>query len=169
MKNAPKTENHKLVLAIDPTSRGFGYAVFEGPKNLLDWGVSDIRIQINQRSKRRLKQLIDYYQPDVIVLEDYAGEKSHRAPRIQNLIEDIISFARLKKIKFHQYSRSRVQELFRMFGAKNKHQIAKTICEWLPTLSVRIPPKRKIWMSEDQRMNIFDAVSMALTYYYLEE
>lgn len=169
MSNITDKENSKLVLAIDPAPRGFGYALFEGPKRPVDWGVTEARVQTNKRSLHRIKQLIEFYQPDVIVLEDYKGKQSHRGIRVQSLIDKIVLLAKLKKIKIHQYSRGRIREVFLKFRAKNKHQIANIICEWLPELSPRLPPKRKIWMSEDQRMNIFDAVSLALTYYYLEK
>jgi hypothetical protein len=29
-----------------------------------------------------------------------------------------------------------------------------------------MPPVRKIWMSEDRRMGIFDAVSLAVTFFH---
>ncbi len=48
----------------------------------------------------------------------------------------------------------------------NKDRMARTVAEHLPALAVSVPPIRKLWMSEDQRMAIFDAVSFALTYYY---
>jgi hypothetical protein len=37
--------------------------------------------------------------------------------------------------------------------------------ELLPELTARLPRVRKPWMSEDERMSIFDAAAMALTYF----
>lgn len=70
MTNAKKEEPHKLALAIDPASRGFGYALFEGPSKPLDWGVTSIRFQKNKRCLDRIKKIIKYYQPEVIILEE---------------------------------------------------------------------------------------------------
>lgn len=161
-------EKHKLVLAIDPSPRGFGYALFESPKKPLDWGVTDIRIQTARRSEQRIMKLINFYQPEVIVLEDCSKDKSRRCIRVKNLISEILKFAQLKKIQTKTYSRNRIQEVFSLLGARNKHEIAKEICDFLPEFEPRRPSRRKIWMSEDNRMNIFDAVSMVLAYYYLE-
>lgn len=32
------------VLAIDPSTRGFGFAVLEGPNRLIDWGVKETKV-----------------------------------------------------------------------------------------------------------------------------
>ena len=60
-------------------------------------------------------------------------------------------------------------DVFDQFGVKNKFGIAKMICERLPVFEKRLPPERKPWMAEDPRMNLFDAVSLVVTYYFLEE
>lgn len=39
----PRPRTLKRVLAIDPNSRGFGFAVLEGPDRLIDWGVVHVR------------------------------------------------------------------------------------------------------------------------------
>lgn len=168
MNNA-KEEVQKLVLAIDPAPRGFGYALFEGPQNPLDWGITEVRILKNITSLKKIKELVTFYQPDVLVLEDCAGDKSRRCKRVQKLIAKTEEFSISQKIQVVKYSRNRIQEVFSMFHAKTKYQISRKICEWLPEFSPRIPPKRKVWMSEDPRMSIFDAASLVLTYYYLEE
>ena len=77
----------QLVCAIYPSTRGFGYAVFEGPHSLIDWGVTAVRgRQKNLASLRKVRELLAFYRPDVLVLEDYQGRGSRRAKRIQTLI-----------------------------------------------------------------------------------
>ena len=158
-----------MVLAIDPAPRGFGYALFEGPNKSLDWGTAEIRFQKNRRCFNKIKKLILFYLPEVIVLEDYHARGSRRCERIGKLIDQIESYAKLQGIAVKKYSRARIQEVFLMFDVRTKYDIARKICQWLPEFEPRIPPKRKPWMSEDERMNIFDAVALVLTYYYLEE
>ena len=81
MNYKPKNDRHELLLAIDPMYRGFGFALFEKPNSLVDWGITDIRLKVNSRSMRRIEQLIDFYHPDRIVLEDIRGESSRRCKR----------------------------------------------------------------------------------------
>jgi hypothetical protein len=47
-----------LLLAIAPSSRGFGYTLFLGPKKLLDWGVKEIRVDKNARCVTQAAVLI---------------------------------------------------------------------------------------------------------------
>jgi len=169
MNNSNGAEVHKLALAIDPTSRGFGYALFEGPQTPLDWGTTEIRSDQNQKSLNRITQLIRFYQPEVLILEDCSEEQGRRCERTKALLDQITEYAQAQKIPVVKYSSERIKEVFSFFDVNNKQQIAQKICEWLPELSPRIPPERKPWMTEDSRMGIFDAVALVLTYYYLEE
>jgi hypothetical protein len=66
--------------------------------------------------------------------------------------------------KVEQEVKARAKALAeRMDGRGTKHALAEIIAKRFPEeLGSRLPPKRKPWMSEDSRMNIFDAVALAL-------
>src|SRR6266481_8785317 len=112
------------VLAIDPSTRGFGFAVLEGPNRLIDWGVKETKKNKNARSLKLIENLIDRYLPSVIVVEDYAGKGSRRCRRIQGLINDISKLAAKRKIKVRSFSRIKVKQTFSASGASNKQDIA---------------------------------------------
>jgi hypothetical protein len=47
-----------------------------------------------------------------------------------------------------------------------KHVVAEVIAQRFPEeLGFRLPPKRRAWMSEDSRIDIFDAAALALAYF----
>ena len=160
---------HKLVLALDPATGGIGFALFEGPRHPIDWGVKYAKVRKNAQGLRNIQGLIDLYHPNVIVVEDYAGEGSRRCERVQQLIEDIKRLAQEKGIKSASYSLSAIRKTFAPSGAKTKYEIAKKIAEWMPAFALRFPRERMPWMSENYRMSIFDAVALALTFYSVEE
>jgi hypothetical protein len=164
-----EAESHPLVCSFDPTVRGLAYVVMEGPQKVLDWGVAEARFNKRRRCLQAAGELIEFYEPDVVVLEDPRGEGSRRCARAARLIRDIADYARTENIRPYSYPRNAVRELFERFGAHTKHEIATSIAEWLPELKPSLPRKRKPWMTEDDRMNVFDAVSFALTYYYFED
>ncbi len=166
---AKDKENHKLVLGIDPAPRGFGFALFENPNEPLDWGVCEIRFNKNRRSFEKIKNLVLRYEPEVVVIENWRGDGSKRDKRICKLLDEIHRFLQIRGIRVFRYSRSDIMNCFEQFGMKNKFQIAKKVCEWLPVFKRRLPPERKLWMAEDPRMHIFDAVSLVITYYFEEE
>jgi Holliday junction resolvasome RuvABC endonuclease subunit len=156
-------------LAVDPTCRGFGFAVLEGPERLLDWGVAHARKNKRDRCLARIAELIQRYEPTVIVAEDGTGKGSRRCPRVLRLLRDVRKLAAKNHIVMRSFPRSKVWRTFAEGEALTKHQIAKLIAARFPELAPRLPPFRKPWMSEDDRMSIFDALAFALTFFHVEE
>jgi hypothetical protein len=57
-----------------------------------------------------------------------------------------------------------VEQLFLGDQKGTKHDVAKVLAQKFPEeLGDRLPPKRKPWMSEDYRMDIFGAVALGIT------
>jgi Holliday junction resolvasome RuvABC endonuclease subunit len=152
------------VLAIDPASRGLGYAILEGPDRLIDWGVKRCTDNSPSRSLDILEALIARYRPDVLVVEDSCCPGSRRCPRVDEILRQILRLARAHKIRTRRYSRSKIRAAL---GARSKHQIAQSIVEHFPELQPRLPAQRKPWESEAYAMAIFDAVALALTFFRL--
>ena len=73
--------NDIRVLAIDPSTRGFGFAILEGQNRLIDWGVTETKTDKKGRSLKLIANLLDLYQTSVIVVEDYAAKCSRRCGR----------------------------------------------------------------------------------------
>ncbi len=159
----------KRILAIDPSTRGFGFVVMEGPESLIDWGVKGTRKNKNEHCLHMVAVLIDRYLPDVVVVEDFAARGSRRCQRVQELICRIQKLASEKGIKIREVSPAEVKRTFAETNAATKHQISSAIAARLPALVPRLPPYRKPWMCEDYRMSIFDAASFALTFFHLEK
>jgi Holliday junction resolvasome RuvABC endonuclease subunit len=154
---------HFRILAIAPSTRGFGFAVLEGEVSLVDWGVKTVNSDKNKQSVAKVKELIAHYQPEVLVLEDASAKNSRRSPRIRKLSQQIIKMAEARKVSVALFSRDQVMKTFITDGQGTKHAVAEIIAKRFPEeLGSRLPPKRKPWMSEDSRMNIFDAVALVL-------
>jgi Holliday junction resolvasome RuvABC endonuclease subunit len=156
------------VLSIDPSSRGFGFAILEGPTMLVDWGVRTAKKNKRERSLRLIDDLITRYEPDTIVIEDYSRKGSRRCARIGDLIDGILKFASRKKIRAVTLSRLKIRKVFSEASA-NKHQIAVAIARQFPELAPRLPPPRKPWMSEDYRMSIFDAAALGIAFFKFKD
>lgn len=157
------SKNEKRILAIDPASRGFGFAVLEGPNQLIDWGVRSAKKEKQTRCLRLIEELIARYEPDAIVMEDIEAKGSRRCRRVADLIDRISKLAGSRKIRVVRLSRLKVRRAFSAAGA-NKRRIATAVAGRFPELAPRLPPSRKPWMSEDYRMSIFDAAAMGLAY-----
>src|ERR1039457_3016073 len=154
---------HFRILAIAPSTRGFGFAVLEGEVSLVDLGVKTVKGDKNKHSLAKVEKLIAHYQPEVLVLEDASAKNSRRSPRIRKLSQQIIKTASNHKVSVKLFSRDQVMKTFITDGQGTKHALAEIIAKRFPEqLGLQLPPKRKPWMSEDSRMGIFDAVALVL-------
>jgi Holliday junction resolvasome RuvABC endonuclease subunit len=156
---------HNRVLAIAPSTRGFGFAVVEGQETLVDWGVKSVKGDKNTGSFAKVAELIVQYQPEVMVLQNNSVKDSRRSVRIKELGLQIIALAANRNVRVALFSRKQVRRVFFTDGQGTKHALAEILAKRFPEeLGFRLPPKRRPWMSEDYRMDIFEAVSLALTF-----
>jgi len=159
MTMAPKTI--KRVLAIDPFSRGVGFAAFEGPECLIDWGLRSTGRADNGRAVRAIERLIDRFQPDVLAMENWEAVGSRRCDRVDLLLNHIASGKR-KHVRVRLISRREVSTIGTLPHSATKYGRARLIADRFPELRAFLPPVRKPWMSEDDRMSIFDATAFAI-------
>jgi len=160
--HAPAADIH--ILAVDPTSKGIGFVVLEGRKHLIDWGVKSARGEKNETCLLHVASLLDRYRPDVLLIEEHRHRSSRRSARVRALLGAIARLARGKQIRVSRVSRRAVRAAFASAGASTKHQIATVITLEYKELGTYLPRRRKPWMSEDERMGVFNAVSFALAH-----
>jgi len=155
-----------LVLAIHPTSRGFGWALFENPMLPLDWGLASVKAKRSAYSLARFERLLDRYDPKFVVFEQFEERPARRYERIQDLCRKMIWLASERGIRTPIYSRDTVRECFKHCGTKTRHGIALSIADQIEIFRHRLPRERKRWgESEDARQSLFDAVALALTHF----
>lgn len=154
------------VLAVYPFTRGIAFTLFEAPLSPLDWGIKDIRgTRKNALTLEAAKKLIEIHQPDVLVLQDVSAPESRRTERIRRLHRLIASHAEGQAIEVCRYTRKQIKAYFKDSGATTRYEIAQVIAAQIHAFGHRLPPVRHIWESEDSRMSLFDAASLALTFY----
>lgn len=150
------------VIAIHPISRAFGWVVLEGQQRLIDWGVKYGNTDRRASWLPGFAELLDYFDPHMAVFEDTTAPGSRRCRRIQELIAGAVRLAAVRRIRSRRIPRQKVKDVFVQLGATTKHQVAAVIAKRFPELDPRLPPLRKPWMSEDDRMSIFDAMAFAI-------
>jgi hypothetical protein len=150
------------ILAIAPSTRGFGFAVLEQGK-LVDWGVKSVKGDKNLASLVRVEKMIHLYNPSVLVLQNCSDVSVRRSTRIQILAQRILELAAGQKLRVKLLTNEQVKRIVFGNGLGTKHALAEILAQRFPDeLGHRLPPKRRPWMSEDYRMDIFDAVALAV-------
>lgn len=156
-----------LVLALHPTSRGFGWVLFESPLAPVDWGMASAKSGRNAKLLARFERLLNRYQPCVVVLEEYERETSQRRERIRLLCRSMQHLTLTRGIGVKVYRRSAVQACFGTIGAKTRYEIALAVAQHIEVFRKRLPPEPKVWIGEDARHALFDAAALAITYFAL--
>ena len=137
----------------------------ESPLQAIDYRMVSMRPCRVNSYRLRIKALLDFYKPSVVILEDKLFKKGKRVTKI---IETIKEEATKQHLPVHRYSREDIRSFFKTFvGDKvTKYEIASFIANEIPELKPKLKGKRKIWESEDYFMPVFDSFALAMTHYY---
>jgi hypothetical protein len=81
---------------------------------------------------------------------------------VRKLIDELDPYARGRGLTVDRISQTKVKRILLPLGIRNKNQMARFIAGRFPELARHVPPERKPWMSEDERMAMFDAAAMCL-------
>ncbi|HZR21679.1 MAG TPA: hypothetical protein VFE51_30635 [Verrucomicrobiae bacterium] len=158
-----KSQETRRLAAVAPGSRGFGFAVVEGMA-LINWEtIWAEEGNKNEEALKKLAPLFDEYKPKGLVMFDALAPGSRRAPRIRELTRRIIDSARERRISVKLFSRQQIGQAITGKPKATKYQVAEVLAEtFSEPLAHRLPKKRRAWQSEDSRMDMFDAVALAI-------
>jgi hypothetical protein len=153
------------ILAIALTARGFGYCVMEN-QVILESGNKGVEGNKNSQSVFKIEKLLKQFLPSVLVLQDVNAEGCRRAPRIKTLHRQIIELAANRKIKVSLFSGKLLRIALLGDVKGTKHEMAEFLAQKYPVeLAAKLPPKRRAWENEDGRMDMFDAVGLAVVFW----
>ncbi len=157
------------ILALKPGTRQLAVAVLDGP-DLVYWKNKRIRAgkvseaQAVRKVKEVLGRLIDFWQPDMLAVEDiyYAQSKASRTLRV--IREVIGNLGRDRKLKTSFYCPLSVRGFICREEKLNKMNTARVIAgEHYPWLRANYEKEeRKKWYEEKYGLRVFDAVAVGL-------
>lgn len=160
-------EKHEKILVIYANPSGFGFVVMEGPLTVLDKGIVRIRPIDNKKLLERIRILIKEHEPRAIVTEDITQSKYHKAPRTKQFLTSVRSMAKRKNIKSVSYSRDDIRNVFEIWKARSKFEIAEVISQNLDSFKHLLYDKPKYPKGEPYIVGVFDAASLGITHYYV--
>jgi hypothetical protein len=140
-----------------------GYAAFQGPERLLDFGVTNFRTA--ESGVLRFLALLELLRPTLIVIRKITPESRRNCTATKNLVQSVKRECRLRSIQIVFISEARLHRQFRRRGTPNKQSDAALLASQFPELDWRVPPPRKTWQHEHRNMPVFDAVAVALSYF----
>ena len=158
------------VLALYFNTIGFGYAVFEGITLPVDWQVRRAKDSQDTGLSQQLRELLDQFDPTVIVIRKcLSNEQWPCSDRTRQRIRRVKALAKRRRIRVCDYSRADIRHCFSRYGATSKDEIARAIGEIVPDFQHLIPPMRRYWENEQYVMGVFDAISLIITFYWVDQ
>jgi hypothetical protein len=150
------------VLAIDLHPRRFGYVVIEGPDRLLDWGVRSCRRKGNSADvlfRGRLKPLLELWKPSILIVRNGLSMTHRPHQRRDRLLRRIAAEAKNHEVAVRILKKRPSSEQGKRL---TKNENARWVAEQFSVLRWKMPPKRKAWESEDYRLSMFTAATLAM-------
>jgi hypothetical protein len=151
------TLDDRLILGVDPTSRGIAFVFLEAGR-LLDWGT----MRADSRAEPRLDRLLGRCPAEVLVLEDPDAVRCARRPRMTVFLRELARVAGTRGMTVVLVPRFAVRGAWAEQGITRKHQVARRIAERFPEVQPIVPRPRKVYASEEAATEIFDALSLVL-------
>lgn len=167
-KKSQDKKREQIILSLYPNSIGFGYAIMTSALTVLHAQVVQVKPVSNSQSMKRIREIVSYYQPKIVIIEDYNGIGSRKSKRIKKMIDSITRYAHSKRLKTYAYARSHIRYVFSSFNAHTKYEIACVIAENVKNMEHKLMEPRKASESEKYMTGAFDAVSLGVTHFYME-
>jgi hypothetical protein len=156
------------ILAIAPTARGFGYCVMEDGA-ILECGYKGAKKNKNAKSVSKIEKLMNHFLPSCMVLQDLDAIGCRRAPRIKALHRQVAGLAGQHKCRVTLFSGKKLRRSLLDNEKGTKHEMADKLAKQFPIeLAGKLPPKRRPWENEDGRMDMFDAVGLAVVFWTIK-
>jgi hypothetical protein len=154
---------HRVVLALSPSPRGFAFVVFYKPDCPIDWGVKEVRgVTKNDRIVAAVARLLNEYRPTILAIEDV--NHGRRGNRIRALLASLEQLVKKYGARVEHITRADISDAF-LTRPRTKPDTAKAVAERLPAFASHLPGERRIWMSESRWQSLFDAAALGLALY----
>jgi len=157
-----KHVSRNWILSLDVRSRRIGYAAFEPPARLVDFGVT--RFKSDEAATMRLASLLLTIRPSVLILRKILLSSSRNCPGTMAIQRLARLLARRFSIRVAFISEGKLRACFSAKGANTRYQVASFLSQEFPELAWRLPRPRRSWETEYRNMSIFDAAAIGMTY-----
>ena len=156
----------RSILGLDPTTRGLAFVSFEDGE-VQDWGTRLVHDSENVSAD--LDALLDLCGTDVLVLEDPDAPRTIRRARMRMLLRELSAQARRRGIEVVLVPRETVTNVWKAKGRPQKYAIAQEIGTYFEELAPLVPKLRKHYDVEPARVHLFDAASLVVHAFGIEE
>jgi hypothetical protein len=164
-------EHLPRIVAIEARRSRFGYAIFEGPNKLLDWGASAVPSHLTGRLaaaavRKRVVSVLRRCHPESVVVKRPRVTRTGKTTTPGPIFRAVRREGAAMRMPIETLTRADIKEAFRPLGARTKDDIAEVIVGIFPELLPRLPHRRNNrWKPEWRGMIVFDAIAAGFAYW----
>jgi len=150
------------ILAVEIRAARLGYAVFESPRGLTDFGGACFPVPRAARS--RIARLLRLYRPSVVVLPGPGARYPRNMPIRKAIARIARDEARKAAIPIARVSEREIKSNFERYSCRDKYDVAALVASKFPDISWRLPPRPKFYDPEPSSMLYFDSIALGVSY-----
>lgn len=144
------------IVGLASTTRGFAFAITEGPERLIDWG--GYKISSQERLIEALDIVIKHARPLFVACEVARNSvKSERAKKFNEALKVVCA---RYGIMILCVERRFIERQGRMAEATN-YDIATTITARFSAIAGKLPRRPRLWDGANERLGVFLAAAAA--------
>ena len=161
-------DGEELILSLYFNAIGFGFVLMKNPLEVIEKGMICITPIDNTEVLKKVKHLIRRLKPKRIIIEDHTGNYSNKSKRVVEVLKAIQKYSNQKGLKLSSYSREQIRLVFSNWHAESRYEIAEVISRNVEAFTNLLFDKPKYPKTEHFRSAQFDAASLGITHYYIE-
>ena len=147
------------ILGLASTTRGFGFAVTEGPRRLVASGLHRVPVKTSKAVKA-IDGVLRRAKPLFVAFDREAALKKRRRGRL--FADAVTKACDAHGVMILDIANSQIRALTERPRPTKLH-IAEVVVRFFPELARSLPARRKPWQSEDDRIGLFMALAAAVT------
>lgn len=145
------------ILGVASTTRGFGYAVMEGPDRLVDLG-SKRTTKAKAVNIEAVDAVLQRARPLFVAFDRESSSKKGRRGRL--FVGILRAACAAHEIMIVDVDNERLKALTNTPNP-SKWEVAEALARRFPEAAHRLPARRKPWQGEDDRVGMFLALAAA--------
>jgi hypothetical protein len=158
----------KRLLALEIRASRIGFAVFEGPTRLLDWGARSFENDhktLRSSVSDRIGVLLAFYEPFALVIRGRICHSTSHKRTLAKIVSAIRVESRRHSTRFIVLKTREVRISFVGNGKITKHDLALSVAQQFEELTWKLPRRRKFYQSEAPAMVVFEAVANGIAFF----
>lgn len=152
----------RRVLGLSIQGAVAGYAVVEFPSGLFRWGTLTDRSESKTTLLERIRVIIGKTDPTELAIDDPEAWGYPKCRRSKDLIEAVQAEAKARRLPITLVSGPDLRSGIGVAHDARRHEIASALAVRFEELQSYLPPERKFYEREADRMAMFMAVGIAL-------